>query len=77
MCLGPAVTSELALCVYISSPNVSIGLYLGVTSLFDLLVLFGGCNVNWTEAFTEHINTGNGLKWRDIYKEFPFVSECA
>jgi len=27
-----------------------IGLYLGVTSLFDLLVLFGGCNVNWTKA---------------------------
>jgi len=51
--------------MYISSPNVSIGLYLGVTGLFDL-DLFGGCNVHWTEACTKQIDTGNGLKWRKI-----------
>jgi len=61
----------------VSSPNVSIGLYLGVTSLFDLLDLFGGCNVNWTEACTKQIDTGNSLKWQEIYEEFPFISECA
>jgi len=54
--------------VELSSPNVSIGLYLGVTCLFDLY-LFKGCSVNWTKACTEQIDTGNGLKWQKIYQD--------